>query len=233
MRLVAALLVALALARPATAQQTALPAGITQEQALQLLRDRPDLVRQRLRESGLSPDEVRQRLQAAGLAPSLLDPFLAEVDTTGAAVTGDVLQALDLLGVSPVVPQAVEAIPLRVGQQVTPGAGTAVPSRLFGLDVFQGRTTQFQPLLAGPVPETYRVGPGDVMVLVLTGDVELIHQLQVTREGFVIIPQVGQLYVNSLPMAELRRLFRERLGRSYSGIRRGSTHFDISIARLK
>ena len=65
------------------------------------------------------------------------------------------------------------------------------------MDVFRGRTTQFQPLLAGPVPDTYRVGPGDLMVLVLTGEVELLHQLQVTREGFIVIPQVGQIYVSN------------------------------------
>ena len=146
-------------------------------------------------------------------------------------VTGGVLQALDILGITPVTPQGV--------QQLTAGVSAPVPmprgpdSLLFGLRVFRGHTTQFQPLLSGPVPDSYRVGPGDVMVVVLTGDVELVHQLQVTREGFVVIPQVGQLYVSGLPMAELRRVFAERLARSYSGIRRGTTHFDVTIARLR
>src|SRR5882762_5104075 len=48
-------------------------------------------------------------------------------------------------------------------------------------------TTQFLPLLAGPVPADYKLGPGDQLVLILTGDVELAYTLQVTREGFILI----------------------------------------------
>jgi protein involved in polysaccharide export with SLBB domain len=231
MRLLAQVMLALVLVGGLSAQQTGLPSGMTREQALQLMRTRPDLVRQRLRESGLTPEQVRQQLRSAGLSPSLLDPFLAEEDTVGAQVTAGVLEALDILGVVPVVPAGVQQLPLEVGSQ--PPALPSGPSRLFGLDVFRGRTTQFQPLLAGPVPDAYRLGPGDVMVLVLTGEVELVHQLQVTREGFIVIPQVGQLYVNSVTMSDLRELLRQPLGRSYSGILRGTTHFDVTIARLR
>ena len=43
-------------------------------------------------------------------------------------------------------------------------------------------------------------GPGDVLVLILTGDVERAYTLEVTREGFVVIPQVGQVYVANLTL---------------------------------
>jgi len=70
-------------------------------------------------------------------------------------------------------------------------------------------------VLSGPVPNSYRLGPGDALVLVITGHVEFVHELQVTREGFVLIPQVGQLYVNNLTMERFNQLLRQRLGRSY------------------
>lgn len=225
------LLTAVAVPPAVQAQQVTLPPGMTQEQALQLLQSRPDLVRRQLQQSGMSEAQIRQQLQAAGLPSSLLDAFLGG-DTTQIEVTSDVFRALNLLGVAPIALEGVDSIPLTVGPQRRLRADMP-PSRVFGVDVFRGRTTQFQPLLAGPVPDTYRIGPGDLMVLVLTGDVELVRQLQVTREGFMVIPQVGQLYVNNLPMAGLRSLLRERLARSYSGIPRGTTHFDVTIARLR
>jgi polysaccharide export outer membrane protein len=107
---------------------------------------------------------------------------------------------------------------------------------VFGLDLFRSRTTQFQPNLAGPVDAGYRLGPGDRLVLILTGDVEASYTLDVTREGFVVIPQVGQLYVNSLTLADLEALLATRLGRVYSGVRRdnsGSTRFSVNVARLR
>ncbi|HEU4720890.1 MAG TPA: SLBB domain-containing protein [Gemmatimonadaceae bacterium] len=107
---------------------------------------------------------------------------------------------------------------------------------IFGLDVFRGSTTQFEPNLAGPVDANYRLGPGDRLVLILTGDVEASYELPVTREGFVVIPQVGQLFVANLTLGELDRVLATRLARVYSGVRgnnSGTTRFSISVARLR
>ena len=106
---------------------------------------------------------------------------------------------------------------------------------IFGLDFFRNNTTQFEPNLSGPVDANYRINPGDRLVLVLTGDVEQSYTLDVTREGFIVIPQVGQIWVNNLTMAELENVLYTRLGRVYSGVRRGpgaTTHFYITPARL-
>ncbi len=107
---------------------------------------------------------------------------------------------------------------------------------IFGLDFFRAGSSQFDANLAGPVDPNYRVGPGDRLVLVLTGDVEQSYDLEVTREGFVIIPQVGQVWVNNLTLGELENILYSRLGRVYSGVRRGAgatTHFYVTPAKLR
>jgi protein involved in polysaccharide export with SLBB domain len=117
-----------------------------------------------------------------------------------------------------------------------PGPSPAPDLRPFGSELFERATSQFQPLLTGPVDPDYRLGPGDQFVLILTGDVELTHGLDVTREGFVVIPQVGQIWVNGLTLAQLTDVLYTRLGRVYSGVRRGqgaTTRFQVSISRLR
>lgn len=107
---------------------------------------------------------------------------------------------------------------------------------LFGLDFFRRPTNLFQPNLNGPVDSTYRLGPGDELVLILTGDVENSYTLDVTREGFIVIPQVGQIFVNNLTLSQLTDVLYTRLSRVYSGIRRGSdatTRFSVTPARLR
>jgi polysaccharide export outer membrane protein len=106
---------------------------------------------------------------------------------------------------------------------------------IFGLDFFRDRTTQFNPNQTGPVDASYVIHPGDELVLVLTGDVETSYTLPVTREGFIVIPQVGQVWVNNITMAELENVLYQRLGKVYSGVRRGpgaTTHFYITPSRL-
>lgn len=106
---------------------------------------------------------------------------------------------------------------------------------VFGMDIFDRGSTQFDPNLAGPVDANYRLGPGDRLVLILTGDVQASYQLDVTREGFVVIPEVGRLDVANLSLGQLDDLLYSRLGRVYSGVRRGggTTRFSVSVARLR
>ncbi len=247
--LVAALLCASA--RPVLTQRP------TPEQARAILATRPDLVaqlRQRLGGSGLTPDQVRARLRAEGYPEDLLDPYLGDAGAAqaGDSVTSEVLVAVRALGIAEEVDSsalasrrrapvtaAIDTISLRASGADT--ALLAVPPAdsgyvLFGFNVFQGAASQFEPNSAGPVDANYRLGAGDRLVLILTGDVELAHTLDVTREGFIVIPQVGQLHVANLTLAQLEDLLYSRLARVYSGVRRGggaTTRFSISVARLR
>src|SRR5205809_255960 len=109
-------------------------------------------------------------------------------------------------------------------------------SRVFGVDVFSRSKTQFLPLLSGPVPPDYRIGPGDVLALIITGDVEGAYTLQVMREGYILIPQVGQVHVANLTLEQVRDVLFSRLGRVYSGVRRtanATTRFDLAVVNVR
>ncbi len=220
-------------------------------------------LRQRFITDGLTKEQVHARLRADGYPEDLLDSYLPGSTGEAVAPSATVLRALQELGIAdstelnrpdslgsrrtvrpdtailhriqspfrldtirnPIVRDSV----LRL--VVSPDSGFVI----FGLDLFRGSTTQFEPNLAGPVDAGYRLGPGDRLVLILTGDVENSYALDVTREGFVVIPQVGQIYVNNLTLGELDNLLYQRLGRVYSGVHRGggSTRFSVNVARLR
>ena len=107
---------------------------------------------------------------------------------------------------------------------------------IFGLNMFRENTSLFEPNLNGPIDAGYRLGPGDQLALILTGDVNAAYNLDVTREGFIVVPQAGQIYVANLTLGELENILYTRLGRVYSGVRRGAgatTRFSISPVRLR
>src|ERR1700694_5895783 len=201
-------------------------------QAVQQQPGLADVIRARIRQSGMSAEQVRARLQASGYAQNLLDAYLGSAAPgEGGPTPGQrELNAIEALGLPPIGGQIVT---LDTGLVRTPGGPRMY---VFGVDVFQRTTTQFLPLLAGPVPSDYKLGPGDNLVLIITGDVELAYSLPVTREGFLVIPQVGQVYVANLTLDQLRDVLYSRLGRVYSGVRRGpraTTRFDVSVANVR
>src|SRR5881227_740028 len=224
----------LAAAMPAPGQvPTPSQAPQALQQAVQQNPGLVDVIRQRIAQSGMTPDQIRARLQASGYPPTLLDAYLGgQTPGQAAPVPGaQELAAIQSLGLQSMV-TAGEVLPVDTGLVRSVASGK---SRVFGVDVFQRTTTQFLPLLAGPVPPDYKLGPGDELVLILTGDVELAYTLQVTREGFVLIPQVGQLYVSNLTLQQLRDVLYARLGKVYSGVRRAgaTTRFDISVSNVR
>lgn len=212
------------------------PAQNPQAQLQQALQQNPglaDVIRQRIQQSGLTPEQVRARLSASGYPASLLDPYLGTGVVATAAPGAAELAAVQALGLAPV---QTGGLAVDTGLQLVRGVTPAPPSEVFGVDAFRRSTTQFLPTLSGPVPSDYRLGAGDVLVLILTGDVELAYTLQVTREGFVLIPQVGQVFVSNLTLERLRDVLYTRLGRVYSGVRRGAnatTRFDVTVANVR
>jgi polysaccharide export outer membrane protein len=237
----------------------------TPEQAQEALQNQPQLVqqlRQRLLQSGLTPDQVRARLRAAGYPETMLDEYLPGADTTRITRPGprtiDAIKSLGILSdleadslqqqdsalvVSDSLQQVLDS--LRAMKADSARADSLADSvavlrgqglKLFGLETFRRTSTRFQPVQNGPVDENYRLGSGDVLVLILTGDVEQVYTLSVNREGFVVIPQVGQVYVANQTLAQVEDQLYTRLHRVYSGVRRSPdarTKFQLSVARLR
>ena len=231
---------------------------------LQTRPDLVEQLRQRMVASGMTPEQIRARLRAEGYPENLLDAYLPGATGEANQPTSTVFRAVQDLGIADSTDFGLE-LP-RLDSLRAARADTSLLSRavsnlryeglkgderdsvialitnrdsgfvVFGLDIFRSSTTQFQPNLAGPVDANYRLGPGDRLVLILTGDVEASYSLDVTREGFVVVPQVGQLFVNNLTLGELDALLYSRLGRVYSGVRRdggGTTRFSVNVARLR
>ena len=246
-----------ALALPLAAQVPALPnaQSVPPEMVQQMLQQRPELaeqLRERLGATGLTPDQVRERLRASGYPENMLDSYLGAAGTGaagGAAPRGNAVDAMRALGaLSPkeadslkVLQDSLFALADSIEQGLIGPRADSLPDsmrpvRIFGLDVFRRRGREFQPSIGGPVDPNYVLGPGDVLVLILTGDVEAVHNLTVTREGFVVIPQVGQIYVANMSLGQVEEQLYARLGRVYSGVRKGPnarTRFQLSITRLR
>ncbi|CAN5652268.1 SLBB domain-containing protein [soil metagenome] len=233
--------------RPGAVQDTAAARRMA-EQRLGRSVSQGEIV-ERLRQSGLSRGEIRARLQAAGHDPGLADAYFDAIDR-GSAPPGqpssDFLNALATIGLAGRGDFRADSLTglvygrepldsLLAADSLARAEGRAV-MEVFGLRTFRRAGTQFEPMRHGPVDSSYRLGPGDELQLVLTGDVEAAYSLDVSRDGFIFIPDVGQVTVNGITLGQLNDLLYSRLGRVYSGVSRSpnaSTRFQISLGALR
>ncbi len=206
-----------------------------------------EAVIERLRQSGITRVQLRAGLQRFGYDGALADHYFDAIEGRSTPhppneppfPLPDVLASLGVPELSDTVVR-VPADSSRVeGMDPEPvrsqGTSPEGPT-LFGLDLFRRLTNQFEAPTTGPVDPGYRLGPGDELTLVLTGDVESTYNADVTREGYVLIPDVGQVFVTGLTLEELRDELYYHLGQRFSGVQRGPAapiQFHIGIRRLR
>ena len=82
-------------------------------------------------------------------------------------------------------------------------------STFFGYDIFSRDPAFFQATSVGIVDPNYLIGPGDEIIVMLWGETQFRQVLNVDREGFIFIPEVGQVFVNGLNLSLLEsKLFK-------------------------
>jgi protein involved in polysaccharide export with SLBB domain len=193
----------------------------------------------------MSQTEVQQRLGAAGYPSGMLDSYIAgsgSEATVAPTLDAETIRAIALLGVDAFPPEVTRVADsvvarLRADSARADSLARAATKRLqlFGFDVLRQPSTRFQPV-SGPVDDSYPLGPGDQLVLFLTGGVEGTQVLDVTSQGFVVVSKVGQVYVNSLTLGQFKNLLYSKLSQVYSGISRSPdarTQFDVTVAKVR
>jgi protein involved in polysaccharide export with SLBB domain len=203
----------------------------------------------RLAESGMTREQARQRLGELGYDPGMIDPYFDRMEPGGVGrggqlprPTNEFLTALAKAGLlnpartepEPPVP---ENLSLRPGDAIEPLGPAPIKGpeglTVFGSDVFAQPTARFDALTSGPVDPAYRVGPGDEVRVMATGGIEMLYGLNVDREGYIVVPDVGRVLVNGLTLEEVEQRLRSQLGRAFSGVQSGAIQVGVSLGKLR
>ena len=109
--------------------------------------------------------------------------------------------------------------------------------KYFGYDIFSRDPSFFQSTSIGVIDPDYLIGPEDEIIVMLWGETQFRQVLNVDREGFVFIPEVGKVSVNGLNLNLLEsKLFRV-FSQSYASLNpqnaTPTTFLDVSIGNLR
>ena len=106
----------------------------------------------------------------------------------------------------------------------------------FGYNVFKNNPEIFQNAQDIFVNPDHVIGPGDEIILMLWGDTEINEPYIVSRDGYVFIENVGQVFVNGLTLQRLEKKLFNLLKKVYSTLDNpagnATTFLDLSIGTL-
>tara|TARA_B100000900_G_scaffold404336_1_gene412596 strand:- start:475 stop:3495 length:3021 start_codon:yes stop_codon:yes gene_type:complete len=110
-------------------------------------------------------------------------------------------------------------------------------TKYFGYEIFKNDPSIFQTSTTGAVDPNYLIGPGDEIIVMMWGETQFREVFAVNREGFIFIPQVGQVFVNGLNLSLLESKLFKVLSKSYATLSplngKATTFLDISLGNLR
>ena len=89
----------------------------------------------------------------------------------------------------------------------------------FGYDGFADAVTTASPTQVLPVPPDYVISPGDTFIVQVFGATDLEYRLVVTRDGRLLVPEVGDLNVGGLTFEEAKLVIQENIDKVRIGVK--------------
>lgn len=225
----------------AHAQQQEVPDAVQEE--LETRDMTPAEARRRARQLGIdlsNPQQAIQQARQQGVPEARIQALL-QAAQQGAAGTDTTEQALSPTevaaeGVAPpgtVSADTISADTTQAKEEKT--KPTREQLSYFGYDTFENVPDAFKPSPTSPVGDSYVVGPGDELRLVVWGAPEYQYDLEVDRQGRIFVPDHGQFTAGGRELGELRTDMKKWLSRKHSGLATEpqTVFMSLSVTRIQ
>lgn len=104
---------------------------------------------------------------------------------------------------------------------------------VFGSELFDNPTLNFEPNLKIATPVNYILGPGDELQVNVYGVQEFSASIPVTVEGKINIQYVGQISVLGMSIEAATQKIKTALARVYSTVGSGQSQVGVSLSRIR
>lgn len=109
----------------------------------------------------------------------------------------------------------------------------SINALVFGSELFDNPTLNFEPNLKLATPVNYVLGPGDELQISVYGVQEFNASIPVTMEGKVNIQYVGQISVSGMTIEAATQKIKGAIARVYSTVSSGQSQVGISLSRIR
>ena len=88
----------------------------------------------------------------------------------------------------------------------------------FGYNTFNDEYQSFQKFQDFSIDPNYVIGPGDEVVIMLWGQTEVNKSYIISKEGYIFVENLGQVFVNGLTLKKLENKLFKLLSKVYSSL---------------
>ncbi len=109
----------------------------------------------------------------------------------------------------------------------------SINALIFGSELFDNPTLNFEPNLKLATPVNYVLGPGDELQVSIYGVQEFNASVPVSIEGKVTIQYVGQIPVSGMTIEAATQKIKSAIAKVYSTVAYGQSQVGVSLSRIR
>lgn len=118
-------------------------------------------------------------------------------------------------------------------QKKEPIVEPAKPLEIYGMKLFNQPELNFKPDFSVATPKSYVLGPGDQVIVILTGLNETTLQPRITPEGNLLLPYAGLVYLNGFTVDQATSIIKTKMAKVYPALRSGQTQLAVNLGTTR
>lgn len=107
------------------------------------------------------------------------------------------------------------------------------PLQVYGMEFFNQNTIKFEPNFSAATPKSYVLGPGDEVIVLVTGLNETTIKTKISPDGNLQIPYAGLVYVNGFTIDQASAVLRQKMIKIYPAISGGQTQVTLNLGNTR
>jgi protein involved in polysaccharide export with SLBB domain len=104
---------------------------------------------------------------------------------------------------------------------------------VYGTEFFNQTAIKFEPNFSVATPKGYVLGPGDEIIVLLTGLNESSVRSKISPEGNLQIPYAGIVYLNGFTIEQATNLIKSKMTKVYPALSSGQTKLAINLGNTR
>jgi protein involved in polysaccharide export with SLBB domain len=185
---------------------------------------------EKIEKSGLSEQDAYKAMAAKGVAPDQIQALKDRVALLG-------LKSKTSTTSTKIAEKKTEDYTRNINDTVVkpqPLPQPATPAlTVFGTSFFTQPTGIFGPNSTMATPKGYVLGPGDEVLVLITGLNESTTRNNVSPDGNVQIPYAGLVYVNGFTIEQATTLIKNKLAKVYPALKSGQTRLAVNLGNTR
>jgi protein involved in polysaccharide export with SLBB domain len=183
---------------------------------------------QKIQDSGMSEQDAYKMLIQGGMSPTEVEALKDRITLLGLNKTKQSKLSPEKKKIDySREPNDTVLKPFIVKAQ--PSSGLSV----YGTDFFNQVDIKFEPNFSVATPKGYVLGPGDEVIVLLTGLNESTVRSKISPEGNLQIPYAGIIYVNGFTIEQATSLIKSKMTKVYPALNSGATHLTVNLGNTR